>query len=98
MKNGQRTTKLFKRHSFTPLNDFSAVQTDKKMGVIDIEDGKKYHIRIEASDYAGNKSQINFDLLGVKATANISKQTFKSNFSYLINKNTVFKTEERILK
>lgn len=55
--------KLF-RSEGDPLEMYSNLKND---GYIDLEEGKEYAIRLEVSDYAGNKTTANFKLKGKAA-------------------------------
>lgn len=60
MKNNSWVYQLFKKEG-DPIQMYSNVQNN---GIIDLEDGKTYHIQIEVLDYAGNKRESKFKIIG----------------------------------
>jgi len=60
MKNNSWVYQLF-LSAGNPLEMFSNV---KNSGILDLEEGKEYAIRIEVLDYAGNKKEAKYKLIG----------------------------------
>lgn len=63
-KNFSWVYQLF-QHEGNPLKMFSDVINN---GILEPEEGKQYNIRIEASDFAGNKNTVNFKVIGKTAS------------------------------
>ena len=59
------------RSYIAPGNKLSMYPTVKDQGTVQIEKGKTYEISIEVLDYAGNKSTLNFSILGHEHSASV---------------------------
>ncbi len=71
-----------------PLRIFSNL---KNNGILNIEEGKTYAVKIIAKDYANNASTVNFTVIGEAAPENISSPTFKNPMYW--NKENHFQSE-----
>lgn len=60
MENNSWVYQLFKTDG-NPLQMYSNIRDN---GIIDLEEGKEYNIKIEVLDYAGNKKEAKFKLVG----------------------------------
>lgn len=72
-----------------PLREFSNL---KNNGIIDLEEGKTYTIKVTVSDYAGNSKSSSFKVLGKKPPAE-TDHTTKENY-FLWNRENYFKSEK----
>lgn len=87
MKNNSWVYQLFLSDG-NPLEMFSNV---KNNGIIDLEEGKEYAVRIEVSDYAGNRKEAMFKLLGKASPLNPKKMEGDNIFYW--NKENHFKKD-----
>ena len=71
MKNGSWVYQAFVKDG-NPLRMFSNL---KNNGILEIEEGKKYDVKIVASDYANNQSTVNFTINGT-ANSTITPKEF----------------------
>ncbi|MFV0304129.1 MAG: M23 family metallopeptidase [Moheibacter sp.] len=60
MKNNSWVYQLYKKDG-DPLKMYSNL---KNNGILDLEEGKEYQVRIEVLDYAGNKKEAKYKLIG----------------------------------
>jgi len=87
MKNNSWVYQLF-RKAGDPVQMYSNVQNE---GIIDLEEGKTYDIRIEVRDYAGNKRESKFKISG--KTPPREKPVDESALVFHWNKENYFKAE-----
>lgn len=87
MKNNSWVYQLFLSDG-NPLQMFSNV---KNNGIIDLEEGKEYSIRIEVLDYAGNKKEAKYKLAGKTPPADAPKMEGENVFHW--NKENHFKKD-----
>lgn len=87
MKNNSWVYQLF-RKAGDPIQMYSNVQNE---GIIDLEEGKTYDIRIEVRDYAGNKRESKFKISG--KTPPREKPVDESALVFHWNKENYFKAE-----
>ncbi|SMC50654.1 M23 family metallopeptidase [Moheibacter sediminis] len=87
MKNNSWVYQLFLSEG-NPLHMFSNV---KNNGIIDLEEGKEYAIRIEVLDYAGNKKEAKYKLAGKTPPADAPKMEGENVFRW--NKENYFKKD-----
>src|SRR5690606_11527830 len=87
MKNNSWVYQLF-RKAGDSVQMYSNVQNE---GIIDLEEGKTYDIRIEVRDYAGNKRESKFKISG--KTPPREKPVDESALVFHWNKENYFKAE-----
>lgn len=87
MKNNSWVYQAFVKDG-NPIRTFSNL---KNNGILTIEEGKTYQIRIVASDYANNQTTSTFTVKGVAPKKPIQKVTFKNPIYW--NKENSFKAE-----
>lgn len=87
MKNNSWVYQLYLSDG-NPLQMFSNV---KNNGIIDLEEGKEYAVRIEVLDYAGNKKEAKYKLIGKKPPANSGTLTGENIFHW--DKENYFKKD-----
>lgn len=87
MKNNSWVYQLFLSEG-NPLQMFSNV---KNNGIIDLEEGKEYAVRIEVLDYAGNKKEAKYKLTGKMPPTDAPKLEGENVF--LWNKENHFKKD-----
>lgn len=88
MKNNSWVYQLFKKEG-DPLQMYSNL---KNNGIIDLEEGKEYAVRIQVLDFAGNQKEAKFKLIGKKPPLEKS-QVSGTNIFYW-NKENTFKQDE----
>lgn len=87
MKNNSWVYQLFLAEG-NPLQMFSNV---KNNGILDLEEGKEYAVRIEVLDFAGNKKEAKYKLTGKTPLADAGKLTGENIFYW--NKENYFKKD-----
>ncbi|HUH36300.1 MAG TPA: M23 family metallopeptidase [Moheibacter sp.] len=87
MKNNSWVYQLYKKAG-DPLQMYSNVKND---GILNLEEGKTYAIRIEVKDFAGNKREGNFKVIGKKPSTSISQTSDLPVFHW--NQENYFKAE-----
>ncbi len=87
MKNNSWVYQLYRKEG-DPIQMYSQVQNN---GIIDLEEGKIYAVRIEVSDYAGNKKESKFKISGKTPPAEKPKDENATVFSW--DKENYFKQD-----
>lgn len=87
MENNSWVYQLFQPKG-NPINMFSDVVND---GVLNVEEGKNYNIKITAEDFAGNKNTVSLRIIGKKPPEN--KNASSDNIIFEWDKNNHFKED-----
>lgn len=82
-------------HNLFALTDLNIMEKKKGEGVLDIEEGKVYSIKIESEDVLGNKSAVRFEIGDLKESRGIDSKYYY--FKNSIEPKDFIITENRII-